>query len=394
MESLDLKFNKLSGIDDATFSTLPSLQELFLTRNSLTAFNPVDLNISGNMKKLFLGRNKLNSLAANSFLELQNLKILDLSTNKLTGFDINVLTNGQGFPDLEILYLDGNKLTTMPNMSPSPAGLQEFNVGGNSITNVDINYFSDFTQLKVLKLNEMSLTERPSFGNTMSDLETLDLSGNHIPDVPQDYFAKTPSLQILNLNGNKIRNFSLLSNLSDIKEINLDNNELSTFPDLGLSVSLVQKLHLSNNDVPQLTLESIYGTENPGLVASSLTSLFLDGNNRIGPVPNTVWSTMPNLEILSMGNVSMTSFQDFTGISSLTEIYLQENSITSLGETTGLILNKQLSVLNLENNQFISIENLLEIADNLTSTSLEVFLQGNSFTCNASMCWMKYMNLE
>ena len=394
LKSLDLKYNRLSSIDNAAFGTLPSLVELFLTKNLLTVFNPTDLNISESIEKLILERNRLNSLPANSFNGIQNLKKLDLNTNKLTGFDIDLLTNGQGFPVLEILYLDGNKLTTMPSMSPFPTGLQDFNIGRNSITDLDHNYFLNFTQLKVLNLHEISLLEMPKFGNTMPDLQILDLSGNHIPDIPENYFTKTPSLQILNMNGNKLRNFSLVFDLSDIKEINLDNNMLSTFPDLGSSVNLVQILHVSNNDILQLTLESIYGTENPGLVASSLTSLFLDGNHRIGPVANRVWSTMPNLEILSMGDVSMTTFQDYTVFSSLTKIYLQENSLTSLGETAGLIMNKQLSVLNLENNQFASIKNLLEIADNLASSSLKVFLQGNSLTCDASMCWMKYMNLQ
>ena len=240
----------------------------------------------------------------------------------------------------------------------------------------------------------MSLVQMPNFGNTMSGLETLDVSNNRIPDIPENYFANTPSLKILNLNDNKLRNFSLLSNLSYIEEINLDNNVLSTFPDFRSSIIHVQKLYLSNTDIPQLTLESIYGTANPGLVASSLVELYINGNNRIGTIPHAVWSTMPNLEILSMGNVTMTSFQDFTSLLSLGELYLQDNSLTSLGDTSGLIPNKQLSVLNLENNQFVSIENLLEIADDLTSTSLEVFLQGNNLICDASMCWMKYMSLK
>ena len=394
LKSLDLKYNKLTSIDDATFDALPSLEDLFLTKNSLTEFIPKDLNISATFKTLYLGRNKLNGLAANSFNGLQNLKTLDLSTNKLTGFYINVLTDGQGFPDLQKLYLDANKLTIMPNMSPFPTALQDFNIGGNSITNVDVNYFMNFTQLKVLKLNQMSLLEMPNLGNTMSTLETLDVSDNQIRDIPENYFANTHALKILNLNENKLRNFSLLSNLTYIEEINLDNNVLSTFPSLGLSISHVQKLYLSNNDIPQLTLESIYGTGNPGLMASSFLELYIDGYSRIGTIPNAVWSTMPNLEILSMGNVSMTSFQDFTALSSLRELYLQDNSLTSLGDTSGLILNKQLSVLNLENNQFVSIENLLEIADDLTSTSLEVFLQGNNLLWDASMCWMKYMNIK
>ena len=336
----------------------------------------------------------MNGLAANSFIRLQNLKTLDFSTNKLTGFDINVLTDGQGFPDLQKLYLDGNKLTIMPNMSPSPTGLQDFNIGGNSITSVDVNYFMNFTQLKVLKLNKMSLVQMPNLGNTMAGLETLDVSDNQIPDIPENYFSNTPALKILNLNDTKLRNFSLLSNLTYIEEINLDNNVLSKFPDLGSSISHVQKLYLSNTDIPQLTLESIYGTGNPGLVESSLVELYINGNNRIGTVHNAVWFTMPNLEILSMGNVSMSSFQDFTALSSLTEIYLRDNSLTSLGDTSGLILNKELSVLNLENNQFVSIENLLEIADDLTSTWLEVFLQGNNLLCDASMCWMKYITVK
>ena len=178
LKSLDLKYNKLSSIDDATFEALPSLEDLFLTKNSLTEFNPRDLNISATLKKLYLGRNKFSGLAANSFVGLQNLKTFDLSTNKLTEFDINVLTDGQGFPDLHKLYLDGNKLTMMPNLSPSPTELQDFNIGGNSITNVDVNYFMNFTQLKILKLNEMSLVEVPNLGKTMSALETLDLSKN------------------------------------------------------------------------------------------------------------------------------------------------------------------------------------------------------------------------
>ena len=391
---LSIKNNKLASISSGTFGAMTSLKKLYLSKNFLTEFNPETLSISGTLTVLKIDQNKLVSFDDTSFSDLQNVIKLELTNNKITEFDIDTLTCNQGLTNLINLHLHKNELTAMPGISPSTVGLKILNLAENQISTVDQNFFDNLTQLKSLYLNGQSLTEMPTFQYAMDSLETLDLSQNLISTIGDNYFANTKNLKTLLLHKNNLVNITILTSLTQIEEINLADNLLQAFPKLGSAITILQELYLSNNDILELTLESIYGTGNPVMNASALTTLSLDGNARLAPTPIEVWHSMPNLVNLDLGNSEVNEFPDLSGCARLTDVGLNDNHLVSMGNTAYLIKNTELGTLDLQNNNFATIENLLEITDSLSSTTLTVRLQGNDLLCDASMCWMKYLSLR
>jgi Leucine-rich repeat (LRR) protein len=149
---------------------------------------------------------------------------------------------------------------------------------------------------------------------------------------------ESPTITVANANGE----FTIISCdvdgilSGDITQLQLDNNQLTSFDGTGLS-GLTQ-LGLGNN---QLT--SLSGFTFP----SSLTNLNL-AENQLTSFDGTGLS---GLTVLQLGNNQLTSF-DGTGLSGLTGLQLSNNQLTSV-DVTGL---SSLTNLQLGNNQLTTFD--------------------------------------
>ena len=102
---------------------------------------------------------------------------------------------------------------------------------------------------------------------------------------------------------------------------------------------------------------------------------------------------MPNLERLYIEYNNLESFPNLNAFTTLQQLYLKGNSLTNVGDRSILKQNVGFRKIHLQNNDFTKVDNLLEVADSLTSSGLHFHLNGNNLECNVNMCWMKHMSL-
>ena len=383
--------------------------------------------MSSSLTWLEVDQNDIAMLENGSFTGFTKLNILQISYNSLTEFDVAEISNGQGLPSLLHLHLFGNDLINMPRTDLLPREMETLDVGGNKITHIPDDYFSIFQNLTSLNLDGMSMTNPPHFtivmqyleelvlsnndfvqlnlslnfftyvpmlkkldlrynsltilnegslcaeNLTMANLEDFNLRDNEIPIVSENYFCLMPKLKILRLANNRLRQFTLSTDLEQIEEIKLSHNGLTEFPKLGSAIGNVKKLYLSHDDLQNITLDSMYGSNTPLITATSLILLNINGNNGIN-VADDVWKTMPNLERLYMEYNNLESFPNLNAFTTLQQLYLKGNSLTNVGNLSILKQNMGLWKIHLQHNAFTTVDNLLEVADSLTSSALHVHL--------------------
>ncbi|KAN0025583.1 hypothetical protein ACTFIU_002022 [Dictyostelium citrinum] len=138
-------FNKLIYIDlnnnfvqFKAFSSIPNLQELYLSNNRICdlEFNNLNSNLKTScvgfqfLKKLDLSNNQINSSNMIHLMKLQNLVCLNLSSNEI----ITLPDNMSSFSSLETLYLENCHLSlknsTLSSLSTIP-NLRLLNLNGN-----------------------------------------------------------------------------------------------------------------------------------------------------------------------------------------------------------------------------------------------------------------------
>ena len=446
LKILNLNSNKITGITSEYFSQFGYLEKLYISSNRLTELNPVDLNISNSLTRLEVDHNNIAMLENGSFKGFTKFNVLKMSYNSITEFDAAQISSGQGLPGLLHLHLFGNDLTNMPCTDLLPSQMETLDVGGNEITYIPDGYFSSFQNLTSLNLDGMAMVNLPDFTTvmqyleelvlsnndfvqlnlsrnffmsvpvlkkldlrynsltilnegslcveniTMTNLEELDLRDNEISVVCENYFCLIPKLKILRLANNRLGQFTLSTDLEQIEEIKLSHNDLTEFPKLGSAIRNIRKLYLSNNNLQNITLNSMYGSDTPLLTATSLILLNINSNNGIS-VANDVWKAMPNLERLYMEYNNLESFPDLNAFTTLQQLYLKGNSLTNVGNLSILEQNVDLWKIHLQHNDFTTVDNMLKVADSLTSSGLRVHLNGNDMECNVDMCWMKHMSL-
>jgi Leucine-rich repeat (LRR) protein len=188
------------------------------------------------------------------------------------------------------------------------------------------------------------------------------------------------TITVANANGE----FTIIPCLSDgtvsggLTQLNLENNQLTSFDGTGLS-GLTQ-LGLSNNQLTSFDGTGLSGltylnlsenqlTSFDGTGLSGLTVLSLMGPKTGGGTLTSVSNLPATLNLLSLNNNQLTSF-DGTDLTSLIELYLGGNQLTSF-DGTGL---SGLTQLYLSNNQLTSFD-----GTDLTSL-IELYLGGNQLT--------------
>ncbi len=426
------------------FSSMPKLEQLFLSDNLLETFSPRLLNISKNIQYLQFSFNQLQILEEDSFLGYINLQDLFLSNNKLREFDMHKITNGTGLPVLKGLDLSGNNLSTLPPSDLWSSTIETLSLGYNKIdlntSEIPLDYFANLTNLHTLNFEQMNLFALPDLRSSLNSLQVLnlkdnhvsalnisqafvsqvpnlktlqlnnnglaalvpnaaifgltklDLSNNRLESIPENYFDQMPLLEELDLRNNLLTNLTISSNLTNLKTILLNGNGLKSFPRLPHIIQTVRHLDLSGNPIQSITLTDIFSL--PTQLAKELTTLVLNGLTSL-LIPDDVWCSMPNLNALHLDNVQLGRFPDVRCLSKLKKLYLSNNNIRDTGDITYLKQNELLEILDLSKNNLTYVDGILEVAYYVTSSELTVNLEGNdNLRCDTKMCWVKYLNLK
>ena len=213
--NINLQYNQINYTDDGTFNNMPLLNYLNLGNNhlhNLTLGNlpvlrtvdlrenmltqmPILLNELPELLILQLDYNEINSAVPGYFTKTPNLKELHLHSNQLTSLDAFYLTN------LTLIKLQFNALETFPNITSCVETLENLQIDGNPIHNMELSLI---------------------FGNgdphVLNNLERLYLSGNNLfgqfKSLINTMLSMSPNLEILYLLSTNMTSFPDISQLT------------------------------------------------------------------------------------------------------------------------------------------------------------------------------------
>ncbi|KAK6201460.1 uncharacterized protein RJT21DRAFT_35366 [Scheffersomyces amazonensis] len=272
-----------------------------------------NLTSSPTLEELYLPRCSLiDSITRNIFKSLpRTLKVIDLTANDITHLNGFIMP-----PFLEKFIIRTNQLLSLkgPNYSISPV-FHTLDASVNSIK---------------------QLEDIIEFG---SSLKIFRISYNNIKTLNQKQIP--PQVEILNLSDNLIKeiNFILPSSL---KQLYLGNNSLKSLPDnFFLNSTNLKVLDISDNNFDDL--------DDLGTLPSSLKELVLD-NNQIDYFEITNAFTT-NLIKLSMMSTGLVALRNINMSPKLKQLNLSENEISDIRRVH---FGYELCELNLSSNKLIT----------------------------------------
>lgn len=143
------------------------------------------------------------------------------------------------FPRLQQLYLSGNHIQSLPQLSR----LAVINLDNNNLTKLtpDIGML---TSLRELYLGFNQLTTLPVEMSNLTNLRILDLQSNSFSVIPSVIFPLS-QLQSLNLMNNELTSDLSIDGLSGLSILNVFNNHLTTYPVSFRHLSSLQRLYIN-----------------------------------------------------------------------------------------------------------------------------------------------------
>ncbi|MFO8018982.1 MAG: hypothetical protein R6U96_10125 [Promethearchaeia archaeon] len=276
---------------------------------------------------------------------------------------------------LEVLKLEKNQLTEIPDALSQLSALTELSLTHNNISmlsesigdlsslknlyldnNRIIRLPESITQLEslvTLNLEDNCISTLPDTIGHLTSLKTLELSNNNFIEFPRA-LGNLHSLEKLTLKKNKLMKLSKsLGELQSLKVLILTDNKLISLPDSIGDLIRLEKLDLRGNYLKSIP-ESIVD-------CASLSELKLDDNN-ISKIPE-LFGNLHSLRYLSIRrNYLSTLPESIKDLESLATLELGYNNLTSIPESIGNL--SRLRNLNLANNK---LRNLPQSLGKLTS---------------------------
>ncbi|KAL3649997.1 hypothetical protein CASFOL_006400 [Castilleja foliolosa] len=274
----------------------PSLTELDLTANRLTALDPRIAQLS-NLKKLSLRQNLLNddsilllstshSISATQELVLRDnqlkkipdvsmfkmLQVFDVSYNEIPSLnglskvsstlkelyvsknEVTKMEEIEHFHELQILELGSNKLRVMENLQ-TLSYLQELWLGRNRIRAIDL---CGLKCIKKLSLQSNRLTSMAGLEECIA-LEELYLSHNGITIM--EGLSTLVNIRVLDVSSNKLTDINDINSLAKLEDLWLNDNQINSLSNIAEAVASSRK-----------NLTTIYLERNPCFSKLSLYS--------------------------------------------------------------------------------------------------------------------------
>lgn len=219
-------------------SKLDNLTELTLIDCNIDII-PIELTYLKNLVHLDLTENEI-TIVPKEIGQLSNLKLLCLGANYLMYIpdEIGLLTN------LKILSIDHNYIFYLPITIKNLSNVTDFDVSANELEEIpeEIKYL---TSLQYFYVNDNSLTIIPEGLGLLPNLVFIGLANNMLDEFPENLC----NVSSLYLDDNYIENITIDINLFAVhlRNLGLNNNNISNLPDGIVNLNNLRYLKLENN---------------------------------------------------------------------------------------------------------------------------------------------------
>ncbi|KAL3649805.1 hypothetical protein CASFOL_006208 [Castilleja foliolosa] len=330
LETLILKQNEITGYIPTRLYECSELRGIDLSSNKLNGSIPPDIGNSTLLRHVSFSFNNLYGSIPHSLTNISTLRVIKISTNQLTG---NLAWDfGYGLPNLVVLRLDGNYLTSEPSELSSfitsltnCRNLNKLALSGNALNGMLPESVGNLsTLLDDFHLASCKLKGRVPKGiGNLSQLISLDLSGNQLTGALPNTVGNMNSLQGLFVSGNIIS---------------------GPIPATVCTLPKLYALGLGNNLITGAVPACIGNI-------TTLYKLFLDSNKLNGNIPEGLWS-LTDLHVLNLSKNSFVGHLSpgMGNLMAAVEIHLSMNLFSGvIPRTIGHLLN--LETLKLAHNE-------------------------------------------
>ena len=234
LKKLDLTDNKLQFFSKDTFVGIPNLIELKLSKNAFSVIPSQNICLLKKLQSLDLVSNKLARAKFDKcFTELLNLSCINISHNYLRTIEASDFYSLRNSPISEMVLnsvalkeLSSNVFKWLPH-------LRKLDIQDNGLSKLEHDAFIHIPGLISLTLgkNQLNLVPNAAIKNLIH-LEYLDIQTLNLNTRTLNFqFQNLTHLTNLNVRRNPLYNlynssFIGLSNLQDLKELNLDDCRL------------------------------------------------------------------------------------------------------------------------------------------------------------------------
>ncbi len=179
---------------------------------------------------------------------------------------------------LELLALEANQLTALPDAIGGLTALQRLSLSDNQLTALP-EAIGSLTALQWLVLDDNRLTALPEAIGSLTALQWLVLDDNRLTALPEAIGGLT-ALQELSLSDNQLTALpDAIGGLTALQRLSLSNNRLTALPEAIGSLAALQRLVLSNNRLTAL----------PEAIGSLTALLWLSlAGNRLTALPEVI----------------------------------------------------------------------------------------------------------
>lgn len=287
------------------------LNELDLSKNSLTLLPTNELKNLRYLKKLDLSQNRLDNTHSEILRTLINLEELNYSYNLLWNFDISILNTS-----LSKLNLTHNRINNLEKSSENATTvLKILDVSHNNITDL-VRYIRKLTSQFYISAGDYLYIHLflfhifQSFLEALLELEYLDLSFNKLALLPANAFLHLERLKTLYISNNQILSLNLQHIPLSLLELYAGNNVINdlSFQNAPIRILDIQNNRISNihqnlTSLEELTNLNVSGnllSDFPGVFLKNLKTLDLS-YNELTLIPASISTkNFPNLKNLRL----------------------------------------------------------------------------------------------
>ncbi|CAL6092620.1 leucine-rich_repeat domain-containing protein [Hexamita inflata] len=324
------------------YNFIPNLNNMkYLEYLQLSGFNQINFEDFANIKPLkHLDLSGNGQIFKSEFINLQSLTHLDMSRSNISNIEsLNQIKS------LQNVNLSNNKIVDISALQDL-GNISHLNLSGNQITKP---VFCENCSLIFLDLSYNERIDTTQLSNLVF-VEQLFLVNTNIQDI--SFLTQLNNIKVLDISLNNINSLNSLSKMKQLTTLLASVNQIDSIADLHACQQL-QTLLINQNKISDISvIQHMQMLEEVDVSNNSITD--------ISHIQN-----LPNLLVFNGDNNVIKDISFLEQCQNLSELRLSHNLINNFNK-----INSTLSILVLEDNQIINIDNFLPQAKQLRTLSL------------------------